>query len=288
MNQLWVMAALPPLVWGSTYLVTTEWLPPDRPLTAAVLRILPIGLLMVLLTRYRPARRDWLKLLLVSALCMSLLHWPLFVSAYRLPGGLAALLVCTQPLLVVGFGWLLFRQRTTSQMLLGVLLGLSGVAMVLISPSRLVWDSVGVIAASVAAFSMALGTLLVKRWQLPIPLMAFTGWQLLLGGMLLLPLMLWSEGLPPPLKHSELGGYFYLAVLGTGLPYLLWFRALRGLDPVFMSILLLLSPLSALALGYWFLDQKLTSWQWVGACLVFAGITLSQWHFKRNKRAVGA
>ncbi|PRB80981.1 EamA family transporter [Pseudomonas sp. MYb185] len=280
MNRLWIMAALPPLVWGSTYLVTTEWLPPDRPLTAAVLRILPVGLVMVLLTRYVPARRDWLRLLVVSALCMSLLHWPLFVSAYRLPGGLAALLICTQPLLVVGFGWLLFRQRTALQTLSGVVLGLVGVALVLVSPSRLVWDGIGVLAATVAALSMALGTLLVKRWQMPIPLLAFTGWQLLLGGLLLFPLMLWYEGLPPPLSSSELGGYLYLAVLGTALPYLLWFRALRGLDPVFISILLLLSPVSALALGYWFLGQSLTGWQWLGAGCVFAGIVLSQWRFR--------
>jgi len=280
MNRLWIMAALPPLVWGSTYLVTTEWLPPDRPLTAAVLRILPVGLVMVLLTRYVPARRDWLRLLVVSALCMSLLHWPLFVSAYRLPGGLAALLICTQPLLVVGFGWLLFRQRTALQTLSGVVLGLVGVALVLVSPSRLVWDGIGVLAATVAALSMALGTLLVKRWQMPIPLLAFTGWQLLLGGLLLFPLMLCYEGLPPPLSSSELGGYLYLAVLGTALPYLLWFRALRGLDPVFISILLLLSPVSALALGYWFLGQSLTGWQWLGAGCVFAGIVLSQWRFR--------
>ncbi|WP_185267198.1 EamA family transporter [Halopseudomonas xiamenensis] len=280
MNRLWVMAALPPLVWGSTYLVTTEWLPADRPLTAAVLRILPVGLLMVLLTRHRPQRAEWPRLLLISALCMSLLHWPLFVSAYRLPGGLAALLICTQPLLVVVFAWLLFRQHTARQTVLGVLLGLIGVALVLVSPSRLVWDGVGIFAATVAAVSMALGTLLIKRWQMPIPLLAFTGWQLLLGGLLLLPLMLWYEGLPPALHAGELGGYLYLAVLGTGLPYLLWFRALRGLDPVFMSILLLLSPLSALVLGYWFLGQGLTVWQWLGAGCVFAGIVFSQWRFR--------
>lgn len=280
MGRLWVMAALPPLIWGSTYLVTTEWLPPDRPLAAAVLRILPVGLLMVLLTRYRPAREGWLQLL-VSALCMSLLHWPLFVSAYRLPGGLAALLICTQPLLVVIFAWLVFRQRTPRQMLVGVLVGLAGVALVLLSPSRLAWDAVGVFAATVAACSMALGTLLIKRWQLQIPLLAFTGWQLLLGGLLLLPLMLWLEGTPPAPSTGELGGYLYMAILGTGLPYLLWFRALRGLDPVFISILLLLSPLSALTLGYWFLDQSLTGWQWLGASGVFAGILLSQWRFSK-------
>lgn len=282
MNRLGFMAALPPIVWGSTYLVTTEWLPPDRPLTAAVLRIFPIGLLMVLMTGYRPQAGQWVKLLVVSVLCMSLLHWLLFVSAYRLPGGMAALLICTQPLLVVIFSWVLFRQRTPLQMLLGVILGLIGVALVLLSPGRLTWDGIGVLAAAIAAISMALGTLLVKRWQLPIPLLAFAGWQLLLGGLVLLPLMLWQEGVPAMPSSSQLGGYLYLAILGTGLPYLLWFRALRGLDPVFISVLLLLSPVSALALGYVFLDQNLGGWQWLGALCVFAGIVVSQWKFSRS------
>lgn len=87
-----LMAALPPAIWGSTYLVTSEFLPADRPLTAAVMRILPVGLVLVLFSRHWPRSNQWLKLTALSLLRMSLLHWPLFVSAYRLPGGLAALL----------------------------------------------------------------------------------------------------------------------------------------------------------------------------------------------------
>ena len=46
-----LLTALAPLIWGSTYLVTTEFLPPERPLTAAVLRVLPAGVLLLLWTR---------------------------------------------------------------------------------------------------------------------------------------------------------------------------------------------------------------------------------------------
>ena len=45
------LTALAPAIWGSTYLVTSEWLPPDRPFTAALLRVLPAGLLLLLITR---------------------------------------------------------------------------------------------------------------------------------------------------------------------------------------------------------------------------------------------
>ena len=45
---LLMTTALAPLIWGSTYLVTTEFLPPDRPFHAALLRCLPAGLLLLL------------------------------------------------------------------------------------------------------------------------------------------------------------------------------------------------------------------------------------------------
>ncbi|HQU87532.1 MAG TPA: hypothetical protein PLC58_03010, partial [Denitromonas sp.] len=41
-----LLTALAPIIWGTTYIVTTELLPPDRPLTAALLRVLPAGLLL--------------------------------------------------------------------------------------------------------------------------------------------------------------------------------------------------------------------------------------------------
>lgn len=270
------MAALPPAIWGSTYLVTSEFLPADKPLTAAVLRILPVGIFLVLFNRHWPRPEQWMKLMVLSLLCMSLLHWPLFISAYRLPGGLAALLVCSQPLIAIILSYLLFQQRTATRVMLASFVGFAGVALVLISPSRLAWDALGVLAAGLAACSMALGTLLIRRWQLDMSVWAFTGWQLLLGGLLLLPFMLWFELPLPSLQAKHVGGYLYLAVLGTLIPYLLWFRAMRSLEPVLISIFLLLSPLSALALGYFVLDQALTLWQMLGAIVVFFGIVLSQ------------
>lgn len=53
--------AIAPLAWGTTYLVTTEALPPGRPLLAGVLRALPAGLALAALTRRRPVGRWWAK-----------------------------------------------------------------------------------------------------------------------------------------------------------------------------------------------------------------------------------
>ncbi|MEG2632571.1 MAG: EamA family transporter, partial [Comamonas sp.] len=63
-----LLTALAPAIWGSTYIVASEILPPDRPFTAALIRALPAGLLLLLYTRVLPARRDWVRLLVLSAL----------------------------------------------------------------------------------------------------------------------------------------------------------------------------------------------------------------------------
>jgi probable blue pigment (indigoidine) exporter len=81
-----------PLVWGTTYAVTTELLPPDRPLLAGVLRALPAGLLLVAVTRRLPRADWWWRAAVLGSLNIGAFFALLFVSAYRLPGGPAAVL----------------------------------------------------------------------------------------------------------------------------------------------------------------------------------------------------
>ena len=96
-----LVTAIAPIIWGSTYLVTTEYLPAGYPLTAAMLRALPIGILMLIVVRQLPSGVWWLKILLLGALNFSLFWWMLFVSAYRLPGGVAATVGAVQPFIVI-------------------------------------------------------------------------------------------------------------------------------------------------------------------------------------------
>jgi probable blue pigment (indigoidine) exporter len=96
-----LLTACAPLIWGSTYWVTSQWLPPDRPLTAAVWRVLPAGLLLLLWARQWPAAGQWRRVFGLAVLNIAVFQALLFVAAYRLPGGVAAILGATQPLLVL-------------------------------------------------------------------------------------------------------------------------------------------------------------------------------------------
>jgi len=271
-----LLTALAPVVWGSTYIVATELLPPDRPFTAALLRCLPAGLLLVLLTRHWPARGAWGRLLLLSALNIGFFQALLFVAAYRLPGGLAAVVGAIQPLLVMGLVWAVDHRRPTGLAVGAGVLGVAGMAVLLLSPGA-AWDAVGVAAALAGAASMAAGVYLARRWRTDVPVLAFTGWQLLAGGAMLLPVA-WAVDPPlPALGATQVLAYAYLSLGGGLAAYALWFRGIARLSPVAVSSLGLLSPLTAVVLGWALLGQAMSGFALAGLVAVLGSILVVQW-----------
>src|SRR5262245_40876619 len=111
--KLTLVTALTPMVWGSTYLVTTQFLPPGRPLLDAVIRALPAGLLVLAATRTLPRGHWWWRAAVLGALNIGVFFALLFVAAYRLPGGVAATFGAVQPLLVAGLAFGLLGERPT-------------------------------------------------------------------------------------------------------------------------------------------------------------------------------
>jgi probable blue pigment (indigoidine) exporter len=270
------VTALTPAIWGTTYLITTELLPPGRPLLAAVIRALPAGLLLVAITRRLPKGIWWWRALVLGALNIGVFFALLFVGAYRLPGGVAATVGAIQPLLVAMLSAGLLGERLTLRTTLAAVAGVAGVSLlVLRADARL--DGLGVAAALGGAVVMAAGVVLSKRWQSPAPLLATTGWQLVAGGLVLLPVAFLVEGPPPAaLTGANLAGYAYLTVIGSALAYALWFRGLRELSATKVTFLGLLSPVVATALGWLVLGQELTAAQGLGAFVVLAALVTAQ------------
>ena len=270
-----VITALGPMAWGTTYLVTTELLPPGRPIFVALCRALPIGLLILLLTRQLPRGRWWWRAAVLGSLNIGMFFPLLFVAAYRLPGGVAATIGAVQPLLVALLAWLVLGESLTRWRLLAAGFGLAGVALLVLKPEAS-FDQLGVLAALIATSFMALGTILGKRWGRPVALMSFTAWQLVAGGILLLPIAFVLEGPPPTLTLTNLLGLLYLGVINTGMAYACWFFGMQRLKATELSFLALLSPFVAACLGWIVLDQQFTPMQIIGIGLLLTGIVLGQ------------
>jgi len=270
------LTAIAPIVWGSTYIVTTELLPPESPLLASTLRAFPAGLFLVLISKTLPDTKWLLRLALLGFLNIGLFFYCLFFAATYLPGGMASIVMSIQPMIVILLSWKWLKSKLLSRQILAGAVGVLGIAL-LVANSTIQVHLTGIAVASVGTLSMASGVVLTKKWQRPqgMTLLSFTGWQLLFGGCMLLPVALWVEGLPNHLNFPNYLGYLYLSVIGTILGYSLWFQGIEKLPPITVSFLGFLSSVSAGALGYLVLDQTLTWLQLLGAVFVLASIVLA-------------
>jgi probable blue pigment (indigoidine) exporter len=267
--------AIAPIAWGSGYYVTETFLPPDRPLFGAMVRALPFGLLLLAFRPRLPTGDWWWKAAVLGILNVGAFFVLIFVAAYRLPGGMAATLTATSPIAIMLLAWLLVRERPHVASLAGAVTGAAGVAL-LVLRSGFAADPVGV-AASLGAVAMSsLGYVLIKRWRAPVDLLTLTAWQLVAGGLVLLPIALVVEGAPPPIDARAVGGFLFLGLVATLLANVMWFRGLRDLPAAAVSLVGLLNPVAGTVLGVALAGEAFGAAQAAGMSLVLLGVVAGQ------------
>jgi probable blue pigment (indigoidine) exporter len=261
------LAALAPISWGTTYIVTAH-LPHHGPLTLALLRSLLAGLVLLAITRQLPSGTWWWKSLVLGLLNFALFFAALFLSAQRLPGGVASTLGAVGPLFVLAFTSWWLHTAPARPALGRALLGLIGVGLLVLGLGAHL-NAIGVIIGVLGTIASAAGIVLSKKWAHPegSSLLAVTAWQLTAGGLLLLPLVLLTEGLPPTTGGGECLLIAYLVLVGTALAYALWFRGVQSAEPVQTALLSRLSPATAIAIDL-LSGRTLGAAQWVGLALI--------------------
>ncbi|MGW8376986.1 EamA family transporter [Streptomyces sp. ODS28] len=271
------LTALAPAIWGSTYLVTTELLPPGRPLLASAVRALPAGLVLVAAGRALPRGAWWWRALVLGVLNIGAFFYLLFVAAYHLPGGVAAIVVAVQPTIVLVLAALLLKDRVRPRQVASCVVGMLGVGLLVLQPEAGL-DTVGILAGLGGAVCMASGIVLTKHWGRPdgVSVLTFTGWQLTAGGLVLVPATLVAEGLPGRVTGSNAVGFLYLSLIGALFAYAVWFRGIERLPASAVSVLGFASPLAAAVLGYAVRGESLTPVQLAGALTVVAAVLLAQ------------
>ncbi|NUT13663.1 MAG: EamA family transporter, partial [Cupriavidus sp.] len=127
-----LLTGLAPAIWGSTYLVTSQWLPPGQPLLSGVIRALPAGLAMLAFGRQLPQGGWWWRAAVLGVLNIGFFQAMLFIAAYRLPGGVAATVGAIQPLIVVVLAWAWLGARPRPAAWMAGAGGLLGVALLVL------------------------------------------------------------------------------------------------------------------------------------------------------------
>ena len=266
---------LSPIAWGTTYVTITVFLPDGRPLFVAAMRVVPSGLVLLiagaLASRWRPRGAEWWRTGMLAVFNFGI-FFPLLVAAvYRLPGGVATAAGGLQPLFVAALSWPVNRRRPQLLELAIGCVAAVGVGLVVIRPGADI-DVIGLLAALGANASFAVGVVFTKRFPPPSNRLAATGWQLLIGGAILMPIMAVAEGALPPLDGRNIVGFVYLSLVGTALAFVLWFNGIRRLPAAAPPLLGLAAPVTGAALGWVVLSQSQAPLQLAGFAVTLAAI----------------
>ncbi|MEP3196337.1 MAG: EamA family transporter [Lentilitoribacter sp.] len=273
------LTALAPIIWGSSYIITTQFLPNLDPITISLLRALPAGLFLLCLVRQLP-HGHWIgKMFVLGALNFSIFWSLLFFSAYRLPGGVAAVMGALQPFIVIFAARGILNTAIKPISIIAIAAGAFGVALIVLTPDAQL-DGLGIFAGIAGSASMAFGTVLSRKWQPPVSALTFTSWQLTAGGILLIPFAFFAPTPWSEISMTNMFGLGYLGLIGAGLTYVIWLRGIKLLQPTAVSILGLFSPLSAAILGWIILSQTLNATQLLGMLIVFTSVIIGQYSLR--------
>jgi drug/metabolite transporter (DMT)-like permease len=183
-----------------------------------------------------------------------------------LPSGRAALLGYTMPLWSTLLSVWLLGERPTVGRVASLILGMAGVFVLLGADLGGMANAViGVVLMLAAAVSWALGLVLLKRFALPIPTAALTGWMLLLGGV---PIAAGAIALEHdqwhPVSTSAMLGMLYSAVIALMFASWAWNRVVLMVPVAVSSVSSLATPVVGVLSGMWLLDEPL-AWREVAA-----------------------
>jgi probable blue pigment (indigoidine) exporter len=270
-----LVTAIAPIVWGATYVVTRQYLPADSPLWGSVLRALPAGLVLLAFTRVLPHGSWWWKTVILGTLNIGAFFVLVYVAAQRLPSSIAATLMAMSAAAMMLLAWPLLSERPRATSVVGAGIGVVGVAVMLLSGGMSV-DPVGV-AASVAAMLMSsVGFILTRRWVTDEGVLVITSWQLVAGGIVLVPVALVVEGGPPAMDPQTLAAFAFVSLIATTLAYSAWFAGLHHLPASTVGLIGLLNPVTGVILGTVLAAEVLGPRQAIGIALVLTGILVGQ------------
>ena len=278
MESTWrwaLVTALAPISWGASYLVTRELLPAGYPLWGAVIRALPAGILLLAFTHRLPAGAWRWRAAVLGTLNIGAFFVLVYVAAQRLPSSLAATLMAFSPAVMMLLAWPLLSARPRRLPALGALLGFGGVCAMLLTGAETI-DLTGVLASVTAMTMSSVGFILSKRWGGGVDVLSMTSWQLVAGGLVVVPFAAAIEGGPPSLDGRELAAFAFLTLVATAVAYVAWFSGLRHLDVGAVGLIGLLNPVTGVLLGTAVAGEHLRPLQLAGMALVLVGILLGQ------------
>jgi drug/metabolite transporter (DMT)-like permease len=245
------------ILWGGNWPAMKATVAEIPVLTFRVLCLYGGALGMFLLARigglsFKVKREEWVPLLIVSLFNITIWHICSAAGLKYVSAGRAAIIAYTMPLWATLLSVYLLNERLRASTILGLIVGLMGMAALLLPEWKQVLDDPrGPIFMLVAAMGWAAGTIGLKYYRFTMPVVSLVGWQLILGGIPVLILApIFDRGIDPlSWSTSAWLGTSYAVVVAMVYCHWAWFKLVRSFSAVTVSINSLAIPVVGVVSG---------------------------------------
>jgi drug/metabolite transporter (DMT)-like permease len=275
------------VVWGSTYLAIkiglNEGLPPAA---FAGMRLVPAGLILLLLARMRGIplrirRRDFVTCAIVGCFLLVGGMFTMFLAETSVPSGLAALLVAALPLwIALAESALPGMERPSKLGIVGLLIGLSGLGVLMYPRLTGMTGSqpqlLGIAILLSGTWLWTTGSVISKKRPIRADAMVATGYEMLVAGFVLCAVATvagdWGR---VRFTASGTAALAYLVLFGSVMAFTAFVWALRNAPASKVMTYAYVNPVIAAFLGWIVLHERLDVWTLVGMVIIVAGVALT-------------
>lgn len=269
-------------IWGSTYLLNKIAVTDIPPLFLGSIRFTIAGLLIFIIAKLLKqkisiSKRELRNSAIASFFFLSFGNG-LFVWALKyIDSGFASLLTATQPLIVLLMMWMLYGKKIQLKSIIGIVFGLVGIFL-LIGQDEIISSEnqlIGIAMGFTCILSWSYGSIFVSKAQLPKNFFISAGYQMLLGGLILLIASVavgedWVH--PADWKNLTLISIVLLIVFGSIVAFTAFNYLLKHISTEKVATSTYVNPVVALFLGSYFLDEKVTSQSIIATGILFLGV----------------
>ena len=283
-----ILLVLLTVVWGLNWPIMKVGVAHFPPLTFRMVAMwLAVPVLALVLWQQKAPwtvpRAAWGKLAALTLFNMLFWHCLMITAIPLLSSGRAAILGYTMPIFSAMLGAFFFGDRLAARAWGGVAAAALGVVLLLWHETASMGSRpVGVGLMLAAAAGWAMGTQLLRRTQMPVPLMTLSFWMVLITAIVLtaLSVLLERERWVAP-DQTALVTILYNGPLAIGFAQVTWFFLARTLPPVASTLSVMLIPVIGVFSGAWWLGEVLHWQDWTAVGLMVVAIASVLWPARR-------
>jgi drug/metabolite transporter (DMT)-like permease len=281
-------------IWGASFMfikVAVDELEPTTTMAGRLmLSAIPLVGLLIARHGWEKAWREMRKItrpaivlgVVNTALPFTLIAW----GETRIDSGVAAIANASVPIFVAALA-IRFRpqEKSTGTRFIGILLGIAGVAVLAgVRPEGGWWGVAGTLAVVLASLAYAVGTMYSQTLLVETENLVLAAASVMWGAILLTPIGLLQAPSDLP-SVKAIGSVAALAILGTVVGQLLFFRLIYQYGSARAALVVYLLPVTALFYGALLLDEPITAQAIVGLVLILIGTALGSGVALRRRRA---